>query len=562
MGTQRIDNPARTPEVIPGLDVRQLPIGPEEAFVLSRIDGRSCEEEIILATGLPPERVRSAFDRLERLGAVRFSVTAAPCETEPSLRGNQRGVGFHGFGGSAQSHGRAGSGLAVSDAEALGEDIDLELDRRRAILELHARLEQLNHYEVLGAAPSADRQAIKTAYYRAVALFHPDRYFGKRLGSFKSKLERVFQRMTEAHDVLTRSLSRAEYDEYLVALDRNRAYEQTLNTSPPPSLLAEPAWPHVAAGPVPDFGSSLPQHPLAAASSAGEPSAASDETDPLLSGAPRTSTPEPGSAPGPESLRRLPARSSDPAVRRRALARRLGGISIPPGRTTPVPLPDSAEQSEQKGVAGSAANLLTSPPPSAELTSLRVKAAEDLRRQHAQRLAAAQQAQLHRYLAAAEHAIAANNPVAAATALRIAASMAPGDSELADRLDQAESQAAAAQASSYLAQAEYEERHAKYGEAARAYERASVGQPSARIHERVAYCLLEVQGDPRKAVEHARRAVGLTPTEASYRLTLARAYLVAGMRQSGMNELVRARALAPEDATIAEWIRRAEKRQI
>ena len=53
--------------------------------------------------------------------------------------------------------------------------------------------------------------------------FHPDRYFGKSLGSFKPKLERLFTRVTEAHDVLTRVSAREDYDRYLTTVRHTRA---------------------------------------------------------------------------------------------------------------------------------------------------------------------------------------------------------------------------------------------------------------------------------------------------------------------------------------------------
>mgnify|MGYP003338887439 CR=1 FL=1 len=53
---------------------------------------------------------------------------------------------------------------------------------------------------------------MKKAYYVAAPEFHPDRYFGKNLGSFKAKMEAVFARITLAHDVLTARERRVEYD--------------------------------------------------------------------------------------------------------------------------------------------------------------------------------------------------------------------------------------------------------------------------------------------------------------------------------------------------------------
>ncbi len=58
------------PRLVEGVDILKLAIGPEEAFVLSRVDGRSSQRDIVFATGLPQERVQHALVRLEELGAI------------------------------------------------------------------------------------------------------------------------------------------------------------------------------------------------------------------------------------------------------------------------------------------------------------------------------------------------------------------------------------------------------------------------------------------------------------------------------------------------------------
>ncbi|MFO0659332.1 MAG: DnaJ domain-containing protein [Polyangiaceae bacterium] len=91
------------------------------------------------------------------------------------------------------------------------EEIDLDAGKQQAILDLFSRLDSLDHYEVLGVDRNADKKALKNAYYRLANEYHPDRHFRKRLGSFKAKLEAIFKRITQAHDVLT-SDARLAYD--------------------------------------------------------------------------------------------------------------------------------------------------------------------------------------------------------------------------------------------------------------------------------------------------------------------------------------------------------------
>jgi predicted Zn-dependent protease len=114
-------------------------------------------------------------------------------------------------------------------------------------------------------------------------------------------------------------------------------------------------------------------------------------------------------------------------------------------------------------------------------------------------------------------------------------------------------------AGSYLEQAEYEERDEKWLAAAKSYTRALVGRPEARVYERVAHCLLQGEGDVREAGEMAKKAVLMQPESARFRVTLARFYVKAGMKQSAEGELSRAATLAPSDDKVADWIRRLKR---
>ncbi|HEY6100520.1 MAG TPA: tetratricopeptide repeat protein [Anaeromyxobacter sp.] len=97
------------------------------------------------------------------------------------------------------------------DPGVLSEDVDVDVERRKDILFHEANLARWDHWQTLGIpwnAPSADAKA---AYLTKVKVFHPDRYPGKRLGSYRGRLERVFRRITEARDVLGDEGKRAAY---------------------------------------------------------------------------------------------------------------------------------------------------------------------------------------------------------------------------------------------------------------------------------------------------------------------------------------------------------------
>src|SRR6185295_1743676 len=63
----------RTPRPVAGIDMRKLPIGPQEAYVLTRVDGRSSETEIAASTGIDKDLVRESLGRLAELGAIEWT---------------------------------------------------------------------------------------------------------------------------------------------------------------------------------------------------------------------------------------------------------------------------------------------------------------------------------------------------------------------------------------------------------------------------------------------------------------------------------------------------------
>jgi curved DNA-binding protein CbpA len=93
----------------------------------------------------------------------------------------------------------------------LAEESDLPLETRKEILYLHARLGEIDHWQVLGVRWNASPDDVRSAYLAKAKLFHPDRHVGKRLGSYLGRIERIFRALTEARDVLCDPARRPEY---------------------------------------------------------------------------------------------------------------------------------------------------------------------------------------------------------------------------------------------------------------------------------------------------------------------------------------------------------------
>lgn len=489
--------------------------------MLSRVDGIVTAREIGYATSLSEDQVEQCLLRLESLGAVRYAGRASRLPNERVAATVTATPQPEQAAAAGASHARDVPDNPRYDPAELDAPSDLDPERRHKILDLYHRLESLDHYELLGIERGADRRAVKAAYYERVKLFHPDRYFGKDLGPFRAKLERCFACLTAAHDTLASAASREEYDAYLEAQratqEFERAMAQTITVDDLDQLEQQMALAFAA-----QSSASALLHSLGANSPVAR-------NEPVIDIAPSQPPPESGTA----------AKMSDDE-RRRFLARKLR-VSSASLRAAP---------------RGTSPPVASSPPPSRE------QIADQLRRQLGGAKREDNKKQLENQLAAAETAMAAKDPVSASNALRVAQSLAPNDPAIAERLAHAQALAAATLSDTYLRQAEYEEKSGRFEAAARSYERAARGKPTAAAWEAAARCLLEAQVDLRAAAEFARISVSLNPERAASHLLLGRIFLAAGMRTSAIAELERARRLDLNNDTVLSLLKRIANGEI
>lgn len=180
-----------------GKSVQSYPLRPVDGFVLSRIDGVLSVREIVSLTGLDNVTVIGSIDKLVSLGLVELApLPAAPRSVPPAAATATRSPSIPARSVTEVS-GVLDSGIpkpppALYDPAEIDEDVDLDRDHRRKILDLYYSLGDLDHYEVLNADRNADKKALKRAYYELASLHHPDRFFRKRLGSFKQKWRLCF----------------------------------------------------------------------------------------------------------------------------------------------------------------------------------------------------------------------------------------------------------------------------------------------------------------------------------------------------------------------------------
>jgi hypothetical protein len=273
--------------VSPGFDPLKAQVGPEEYFVLSRIDGNQSMREILLSTGLSVERGIAILTKLRSIGALllpgettapppgsapqrpsqpRTEATATPARPITPPRGvpigippragrepiappmSQRPAGPLPQGTPKDAYEpptmlRA-SAVAVdaptsrlppslkdvtvdgptlrrtpeqrdaevavvlpqpTDAErkALDEACELGLPERLRILAMMRLVDGRDPWALLGVERGSNDKTLKRAYFKLSKEIHPDRFYGKQLGSYGDKLALVFEAVSRAYAKLT-----------------------------------------------------------------------------------------------------------------------------------------------------------------------------------------------------------------------------------------------------------------------------------------------------------------------------------------------------------------------
>ncbi len=207
--------------VTPGFDPLKAAVGPEEYFVLSRIDGNQSLREVLLATGLPVERAVAIATRLRSIGALLLpgetvapvvapAITVPRAPTGPVIPPNRAAAPSRTTGsvptkneGPTSLHDLRLTSPTDEELAALAEENELDDTERRRILAMQRLLAKADPYALLGVSPAADARTLKRAYFLLSKEIHPDRYYGQRLGSFGARLSAVFEAASRAYARLT-----------------------------------------------------------------------------------------------------------------------------------------------------------------------------------------------------------------------------------------------------------------------------------------------------------------------------------------------------------------------
>ena len=457
----------KIPRQVEDADVGAHDISAQEAFVHSCIDGVLNVEDIADLTVLAPAEVLASIERLVSLKIVEWispKASSAPPETE------------------------------------LVEDVEIDGVLQERIIQAFHRSAKLNHYELLGVAMDAERAEIRNAYFVLSKVFHPDAYYGKRLGSFKPKMEVVFRKVTDAYEAVGRSKKREAYDRYLkqsIAVsaaekqmdrveERAQAMSKALTKAPVAERQAQPV-------------------SATAAARDWQPSAATPKTAPSV-------------VPGTPEYDRMQRR-------RELLERKLGGRPQGPARRG-RPVRSMPAPTAKVGQKTALRDLTRSLKQTAVLTG-GVDRAEH-------------------HLENARVAEADGDLAAAATALRMAIALDSNSAELQQHYQRVNSNLRVQLLDIHREQAKYEEDNNLWAAASISWAKVAEAAPDDPLApRRAAKAIMAAGGDLRKARDFALRSLELAPDSLETRVLLARIYIGAGMDASAAKELDEAAKLDP-----------------
>ncbi|MEM7158294.1 MAG: J domain-containing protein [Myxococcota bacterium] len=229
--------------VKPGVRPETLALGPQEYFVLSRIEGQGSVAEIIGASGLGAAETEQILERLLELGALERENGSATkpsprrrIQTSPELRSQaadrrrrllrqQLGAQVRQDSGSGSASTRPRNNtptaepaseaeptpndfvppLVAPDDERLDASLGLPVDTQRHLLALEDRRAELSPFDILSLHPTDDLKVIRSAFRDASRTFHPDAYHGRELGRFREVLAGLFAAAKTAYQDLQKS---------------------------------------------------------------------------------------------------------------------------------------------------------------------------------------------------------------------------------------------------------------------------------------------------------------------------------------------------------------------
>ncbi len=209
-GQDARDALGRILKLSPECDPTSLHLSAGEGYLLSRIDGHTPWRLLREMGGMDSEEVDLCLEGWLASGLLLVDRVAHSRESSDASQ--RRGATKR-----ARSGPRETRKPVVIDETLLEEGLEIDIEVQRRILSFEANLD-LPYHQLLGIAQDADSRQVKRAYFDLSKEFHPDRYFRRNIGGYVSRLEGIFKKILEAHEILSdpklrEEISKSEVEE-------------------------------------------------------------------------------------------------------------------------------------------------------------------------------------------------------------------------------------------------------------------------------------------------------------------------------------------------------------
>jgi curved DNA-binding protein CbpA len=164
-----------------------LPLTPQEAYVLSRIDGVLDVDSLLAIAGHSRDAAAKTVYALLSCGLVEWRTDGA---RRRETTGN----------------------VAKLNVEVTSESPQRSAGHVAMVRNTWRRLDWLSHYDLLGVTREATAEDVRRAYLDKSRLFHPDLRHRPDLATMERELTAVFARLKTAYDTLVDPAARAGYD--------------------------------------------------------------------------------------------------------------------------------------------------------------------------------------------------------------------------------------------------------------------------------------------------------------------------------------------------------------
>lgn len=194
----------------------ELDLSAQEGFILSRIDGKISVAEIYQLSLLDRDSTAIILKRLldnEIIQLVDDEKTTT--EKKTKLEAPERD--YNGY---------------IFNLLELQEEVELPEEIKKEILFVYHNFNKFNHYELLNIPMDASETTIRNAFLKLSKIYHPDAYFRKSLGSYRGKINEIYNMLARAHSTLIDMTLRMEYRRELIEQGKLEASPDDIMESP------------------------------------------------------------------------------------------------------------------------------------------------------------------------------------------------------------------------------------------------------------------------------------------------------------------------------------------